>query len=117
MEKPDKITPAVAREAWKPIYDGLGREAQQGMLLTFMEWRGMQPWDTVCPHCNGTGSVLYGSGSTWRGGIGAAAMTRDVCDSCWGSGAANQPGTDLRKLEKELNELRKFKKKHEQGKQ
>jgi hypothetical protein len=52
--------------------------------------------DVVCPKCHGSGEVTYGSTATWRGGIGGAAMTSDVCDKCWGSGDEAHPWTDLR---------------------
>ena len=32
----------------------------------------------------------------WQGGIGGAAMTRDVCDVCWGSGDKHKTWQDLR---------------------
>jgi len=44
-----------------------------------------------CPTCQGHGKRLYGSTSTWRGGIGGQAFTTDVCDSCWGSGLKDCP--------------------------
>ena len=52
-----------------------------------------------CIHCSGTGYKWYASGSTWRGGVGVAAMTYDQCDTCWGSGDANRPWPSVRKLE------------------
>ena len=53
----------------------------------------------TCTTCGGTGKKVYASTSTWRGGIGGAAMTEDVCDKCWGSGDELAPGTDLRASE------------------
>lgn len=47
--------------------------------------------------------MTYGSTATWRGGMGGAAMTRDVCDQCWGSGDKHEPWTDLRKLRDEAS--------------
>lgn len=67
----------------------------------FLQWRGVQ---TPCPKCKGTGSVLYGNTSTWRGGMGGAAMTRDVCDGCWGSGDKDRPWLDLRSQRDEMNQ-------------
>lgn len=54
-----------------------------------------------CPKCNGWGVLTYPSTATWRGGIGGAAMTSDVCDACWGTGDASRSGADLRKLRNE----------------
>lgn len=63
----------------------------------FLHWRGLRPED-ACLACRGTGAIQYGSTSTWRGGMGGAAMTRDVCDQCWGSGDRHEPWVDLRRL-------------------
>ncbi len=57
--------------------------------------------ETPCEVCHGFGARMYGSTSTWRGGMGGASMTTDVCDKCWGSGDATKPWTDLRKLRNE----------------
>jgi hypothetical protein len=63
----------------------------------FLSWRGID-LGHECPRCNGAGRTTYGSTATWRGGIGGAAMTMDVCDRCWGSGDRHRPGADLTKL-------------------
>lgn len=62
-----------------------------------LAWREI-PEDECCSTCHGRGSRLYGSTSTWRGGMGGASVTLDVCDTCWGSGNRVRPWTDLRKL-------------------
>lgn len=63
----------------------------------FFEWLwSIRNIRTPCARCHGLGCYLYGSTSTWRGGIGGAAMTRGVCDACWGSGDAARHGEDLR---------------------
>ena len=62
-----------------------------------LDWRGVE---RPCLVCRGTGWRLYGSTSTWRGGIGGQAMTRGQCDACWGSGDADRPWTNLRELER-----------------
>jgi len=54
------------------------------------------PVVTPCPRCLGEGTRVYGNGATWRGGMGVTAMTRDVCDVCWGSGDAESPRQNLR---------------------
>lgn len=55
--------------------------------------------DTICPQCGGSGSHVYPNTLTWREGEGmmsGQALTPDVCDVCWGSGAINRPGPNLR---------------------
>ena len=69
--------------------------------------RGIRKGDE-CQKCNGAGTVMYGSTSTWRGGIGGSAMTHDVCDKCWGSGSRFKTWADLRAVEAELKRLRKL---------
>ncbi len=52
-----------------------------------------------CNKCFGERTIMYSNTSTWRGGIGGAAITEDVCNSCWGSGIQGEPWTNLRELE------------------
>lgn len=52
--------------------------------------------DEPCKACGGLGRRMYGSTSTWRGGIGGQAMTIGLCDKCWGSGDATRPFTNIR---------------------
>lgn len=59
--------------------------------------------ETPCPVCRGSGVIVYGNGSTWKGGIGGAAMTPGVCDKCWGTGDAYRKGVNLR-LDKQIKE-------------
>lgn len=59
----------------------------------FLRWRGVR---TPCTKCNGSGVCIYSSTATWRGGMGGASMTRDVCDGCWGTGDQDRHGVDLR---------------------
>jgi len=54
-----------------------------------------------CARCSGNGCYMYPNTATWRGGIGGQAITRDVCDECWGTGCQDRKGTDLRKLRDE----------------
>jgi hypothetical protein len=61
--------------------------------------------DVCCASCRGVGQRLYGSTATWRGGIGGAAMTEDVCDVCWGTGDSSHPGYDIRKHEAGVSRL------------
>jgi hypothetical protein len=70
-------------------------------LYTFehmLEWRGIRPGDE-CQTCHGSGSRVYGSTATWKGGIGGAAMTNDVCDKCWGSGDRTRPWFNLKSFQ------------------
>jgi hypothetical protein len=59
----------------------------------------MRGVEDPCPTCRGSGVKVYGSTATWHGGIGGAMMSRDVCDTCWGSGDEHRKGADLRALE------------------
>lgn len=54
--------------------------------------------DEICSDCNGSGRKVYGSSSTWMGGIGGQTITGDVCDKCWGSGDSSKPSINLKKL-------------------
>jgi hypothetical protein len=60
-----------------------------------LAWRHVR---SPCARCDGAGTRLYATGSTWRGGAAGQAVTPDVCDLCWGSGDATRPGVDLREL-------------------
>ena len=68
----------------------------------------MQKAGIACSECGGSGQKLYSSTATWRGGMGGASMTHDVCDVCWGTGHKDQTGADLRAVRNEL-EGRKIK--------
>lgn len=70
-----------------------GHKFQQEAL----EWRGIAPGD-ACERCQGAGTVLYSTGSTWRGGVSGQAATRDVCDKCWGSGSKSKPWPNRKEL-------------------
>jgi hypothetical protein len=63
-----------------------------------LRWRNV---DDPCLTCSGSGRRLYASTATWRGGMGGAMMTVDVCDTCWGSGDRYRTGVDLRRLRDE----------------
>lgn len=65
-----------------------------------LRWRGIDrgSGDEPCKRCSGSGVAVYGSASTWRGGISGQVITSDVCDKCWGSGNAESPWVNLRKL-------------------
>lgn len=58
-----------------------------------------------CAKCYGWGVCFYSSTATWRGGMGGQAVTRDVCDLCWGSGDSVERGTDLRALAGKIRAL------------
>ena len=59
-----------------------------------------------CPECSATGMRTYGSTSGWRGGGGGQAITRGVCDRCWGTGRTDVTGPDLRAIARELKRRR-----------
>lgn len=61
----------------------------------FLRWRGVED---PCLVCDGAGMKYYGNTSSWRGGMGGAAMTWDVCDGCWGTGDRFRHGCDLKRL-------------------
>ncbi len=71
------------------------RTPRQEFFQYFIEQRGVED---PCTKCQGMGTRTYGSTSTWRGGMGGASMTTDVCDHCWGSGDENRKWVDLRAL-------------------
>lgn len=56
----------------------------------------MRGVDEPCSVCHGFGTRQYSSTATWHGGVGGAAMTVDVCDTCWGTGDEFRHGADLR---------------------
>jgi hypothetical protein len=68
-----------------------------------LNWRGIDRaiGDKPCHACGGSGIKIYGSSSTWRGGIGGCVITSDICDSCWGSGNSAKPWLDLRQKAQE----------------
>lgn len=86
-----KLCPQHRREAGELL---LGEDH----LARFLVWRGITD---PCLTCTGTGTRLYPSTATWRGGMGGAMMTTDVCDTCWGSGDRHRAGVDLRRLRDE----------------
>ena len=63
----------------------------------------------LCSACGGRGKRMYGSTSTWRGGIAGQAMTLGICDKCWGSGDADRPWLNLRILEQIMTKEQKEK--------
>jgi hypothetical protein len=69
-----------------------------------LNWRGIPP-DQYCERCSGSGYIVYGSTATWRGGIGGAAMTNDVCNACWGSGNRHRPWANLKRVSAQTKTL------------
>ncbi len=61
--------------------------------------------DSRCPDCHATGIKTYGNSTTWVGGIGGQALTPAICDRCWGSGDLLTPGTDLKEIQKRIQEM------------
>lgn len=74
--------------------------SKQRMALwqEFLAYRGVDLED-VCGKCKGAGTRVYGSTSTWRGGIGGQRMTTGVCDRCWGSGSETKRWPSHRQME------------------
>lgn len=58
----------------------------------------------ACPKCGGMGERMYGSTSTWHGGIGGMSMTNGTCDVCWGTGRTDKKGPNLRDITRRLQE-------------
>lgn len=78
------------------IMAGYDKAMQQQEILTIeriLDWRGLDilMGENPCDKCGGCGYRTYGDTSTWRHRIGGQAMTRDVCDVCWGSGIKDRP--------------------------
>lgn len=71
--------------------------------------RSIDDHETICTACGGGGVKVYPSTSAWMGGIGGMAITRSVCDRCWGSGTPDHKWTDLRKITNEMRHLRAIK--------
>lgn len=82
----------LCREA-RDERDRLRAESRDHAWHVLLEERGVE---TPCSQCSGLGVRAYGSTATWRGGIGGQAITRGVCDHCWGSGDEHLHGVDLR---------------------
>jgi hypothetical protein len=81
----------------KDIHD-LIEEAVGERNKHYLEFIFMRGVDYICPECSGLGVKTYPSTATWRGGIGGAAMTTDICNECWGSGDKYKHWVDLRAL-------------------
>jgi hypothetical protein len=63
-------------------------------LSEVLRLRGVE---APCEACHGMGAMWYPNTSTWRYTAGGGS-TRDVCDSCWGTGDADRQGVNLRKM-------------------
>jgi hypothetical protein len=59
---------------------------------------GLRGVETPCETCHGMGVRTYPSTAGWRHEVGGATSTKDVCDSCWGTGDAVRTGVNLRRL-------------------
>jgi hypothetical protein len=69
---------------------------EESCFVDRMQRAGVEAVKDLCQACEGLGVKTYATTATWRGGIGGAAITVDVCDSCWGSGASSKPWLNLR---------------------
>lgn len=76
---------------------------QQPSLARLMEIH--RNVSAACVSCQGLGVRVYGSTSTWRGGVGGSTITTDVCDHCWGSGDAHRHWQSWRQLEENAASL------------
>ena len=76
------------------------QDRRDHMYDDMLLWRGIdrEGGDTPCKECAGSGVRAYGNTTTWRGGIGGQMITSDICDKCWGSGNAEKPWMNLRRL-------------------
>lgn len=82
-------------------------DSEEAARRIILDWRGIGPGDKVCIKCGGSGVRVYGSTSTWHGGLGGQQLTSDICDRCWGSGAENRPWLNLRNHARALAEAQK----------
>ena len=89
-----QVHPHTGRIKDNPRMDEEGEKFFQYMLQA----RGIDH-DVICGVCGGYGTRYYSNTSTWRGGMGGAAMTIGVCDNCWGSGSSERPWTNLKDIE------------------
>ena len=76
------------------------QDRRDRMYDDMLLWRGIdrEGGDMPCKACGGAGVRAYGNTTTWRGGIGGQMITSDICDKCWGSGNAEKPWQNLRRL-------------------
>jgi hypothetical protein len=81
-------------------------DTMKGAFKTFLECRNVE---TPCPTCSGLGVTMYGSTSTWAGGMGGQAMTPGVCDKCWGSGDKHRPWPSWKEMKAIRDENKKLK--------
>lgn len=82
---------AITAEGARALASATVFDASMADAETLRRHRGVR---NPCPKCSGWGVRWYPSGSTWRGGMGTASCTQDVCggdDGCWGSGDADAP--------------------------
>lgn len=72
-------------------------ECSCSYLYSMQDYLSMRGVINPCPRCSGLGVRSYGSTSTWRGGPGGQMVTKDICNSCWGSGDAKNHWLNLKK--------------------
>ena len=88
MTKSKSFNPINVQEELNRLYNIPENEITTGenRSLNYFDFLSQRGVNYACTRCNGLGTITYGSGSTWRGGVGGAVMTIDVCNHCWGSG-------------------------------
>jgi len=111
-EKDLKDNPVeIWSELCRRAEDAVASAAEHRQAETAFEWAQMMTQmanhiaGVACPRCNGIGSYSYASTSTWRGGMGGASITVDVCDVCWGTGRTDKKGPNRRKIEAHARDL------------
>jgi hypothetical protein len=75
--------------------------SHEAQLAELCRLRGVRD---PCETCHGLGVKMYSSTATYWGGMGGAAMRRDLCDTCWGSGDKHHQFFDVRKYREEERE-------------
>lgn len=112
MDWNDRVSQIPAILASTPMENHWYLHRARLELIDTLVAHANQDAGVACLGCSGVGHKMYGSTATWRGGIGGAAMTVDVCDKCWGTGRTDTTGPDLRKYEREMGSLFLILRKH-----
>ena len=86
------------------LMQNAGWKTPEEVRILTLEYLGIE---TPCPKCSGSGERAYGNTTGWRGGAGGNMVTGDTCDACWGSGDKDNPGINLRVLERILTKEQK----------
>lgn len=71
--------------------------------MNIADLRGIEP-ENACAACDATGYKYYPTTATWHGGAGGMAITRGICDKCWGSGDKTYTWCNLRDIANRIDE-------------